>query len=224
MVAARLDPQAIGDVLCVGGSTRIPLVRERLAELFGREPNMSIHPDEVVAQGAAIQAGSLSGKLALGTGMGERSALPSVGLSPLFNDGVHRHYDPGQPLPRPLLLDVTPATLSIATAGGYTERLLEKNAPIPIERTKVFTTARDHQSRVVIDCCRGEAKKFVDNEPIGHLVLDELPPRPRGQVRIEVTFRVDTDGILHVRARDADTGAKQEAQLAVIGAPVREVA
>jgi molecular chaperone DnaK len=101
---------------------------------------------------------------------------------------------------------------------------LEKNAPIPIERTKVFTTARDHQSRVVIDCCRGEAKKFVDNEPIGHLVLDELPPRPRGQVRIEVTFRVDTDGILHVRARDADTGAKQEAQLAVIGAPVREVA
>jgi molecular chaperone DnaK len=224
MVAARLDPAAIGDILCVGGSTRIPLVRERIAELFGREPNMSINPDEVVAQGAAIQAGSLSGKLVLGTGMAERSALPSVGLSPLFNDGVARHYDSGTPLPRPLLLDVTPATLSIATAGGYTERLLEKNATIPIERTKMFTTARDQQSRVVIDCCRGEAKKFLDNEPLGHLVLDELPPRPRGQVRIEVTFRVDTDGILHVRARDADTGAKQEAQLAVIGAPVREVA
>jgi molecular chaperone DnaK len=224
MVAARLDPAAIGDILCVGGSTRIPLVRERIAELFGREPNMSINPDEVVAQGAAIQAGSLSGKLVLGTGMGERSALPSVGLSPLFNDGVARHYDSGTPLPRPLLLDVTPATLSIATAGGYTERLLEKNAPIPIERTKMFTTARDQQSRVVIDCCRGEAKKFLDNEPLGCLVLDELPARPRGQVRIEVTFRVDTDGILHVRARDADTGAKQEAMLAVIGAPVREVA
>ena len=224
LTAGRLDPAAISDVLCVGGSTRIPLVRHRIAELFGREPNMSINPDEVVAQGAAIQAGSLSGKLSLGTGMGERSALPSYGLSPLFQNTGAPLVDPSKPLPRPLLLDVTPATLSIATAGGYTERLLEKNAPIPIERTKVFTTARDHQSRVVIDCCRGEAKKFVDNEPLGHLVLDELPPRPRGQVRIEVTFRVDTDGILHVRARDADTGAKQEAQLAVIGAPVREVA
>ncbi len=74
----------------------------------------------------------------------------------------------------------------------------------------------------MIDCCRGESRRFADNEPLGQLVLDDLPSRPRGEVRIEVTFRVDTDGILHVRARDAQTGVKQEAQLAVLGAPVAE--
>jgi molecular chaperone DnaK len=222
LTTARVQVGEISEVLCVGGSTRIPLVRRRLAELFGREPAIRINPDEVIAQGAAIQAGSLSGKLAAGTGMGVRDAVVTSATSPLFSGAGGVPFDPGQPLPRPLLLDVTPATLSIATAGGYTERLLEKNAPIPIERTKVFTTARDHQTQVVIDCCRGESRRFADNEPLGQLVLNDLPARPRGEVRIEVTFRVDTDGILHVRARDAQTGAKQEAQLSVLGAPVAE--
>ncbi|MCE9574663.1 MAG: Hsp70 family protein [Deltaproteobacteria bacterium] len=222
LTTARIQVGEVSEVLCVGGSTRIPLVRRRLAELFGREPAIRINPDEVIAQGAAIQAGTLSGNLAAGTGMGARDAVVTAATSPLFSGAGGVPFDPGQPLPRPLLLDVTPATLSIATAGGYTERLLEKNAPIPIERTKIFTTARDHQTQVVIDCCRGESRRFADNEPLGQLVLDDLPSRPRGEVRIEVTFRVDTDGILHVRARDAQTGVKQEAQLAVLGAPVAE--
>ena len=154
--------------------------------------------------------------------MGAKHAVVTTGSSPLYSGAGGVVHDPGVPLPRPLLLDVTPATLSIATAGGYTERLLEKNAPIPIERTKVFTTARDDQTKVVIDCCRGESRRFGENEPLGQLVLDELPARPRGEVKIEVTFRVDTDGILRVRARDAETGAAQEATLSVLGAPVEE--
>ena len=119
-----------------------------------------------------------------------------------------------------MLLDVNPATLAIQTAGGYTERLLDKNAPIPIERTRVFTTARDNQTRVEIDCCRGESRRYTENEPLGTLVLEDLPPRPRGDVQIEVPFRVDADGILHVRAADQASGKAQEAHLQVLGAPV----
>ena len=107
------------------------------------------------------------------------------------------------------------------TAGGYAERLLDKNAPIPIERSRVFTTLRDNQTRVEIDCCRGESRRYVENEPLGTLVLDQLPPKPRGDLKIEVSFRVDADGILHVRAADADSGQRQEASLLVIGAPER---
>ena len=83
----------------------------------------------------------------------------------------------------------------------------------------MFTTSRDNQTRVEIDCCRGESRRFAENEPLGKLVLDPLPARPRGDVKIEVSFRVDPDGILHVRAADADSGVRQEAQLQVIGAP-----
>jgi molecular chaperone DnaK len=116
-------------------------------------------------------------------------------------------------------MDVTPASLRIATAGGYTESILEKNAPIPIERTRVFTTAHDEQTRVVIDCCRGEAMTVAANEPLGHLVLEDIAPAPRGQTKIEVTFRVDADGILHVNARDITSNRNQTATLNVLGAP-----
>jgi molecular chaperone DnaK len=205
LTAAGLDPGQVHEVLCVGGSTRIPLVRRRLAELFGREPLIRINPDEVVAHGAAIQAGSLSGRLVAGTGMATVSAA--------------RTADATAPPPRPLLLDVTPATLGIAAVGGYVEPLVERNSPVPIEQTRVFTTARDQQTAVIIECCRGEHRAFADNEPLGQLVLDGLPPRPRGEVRIAVMFRVDPDGILHVRAQDADTGMAREATLTVLGAP-----
>jgi molecular chaperone DnaK len=224
ITASGVDPRDISEILCVGGSTRIPLVRKRITDVFGKAPSMRINPDEVVAQGAAIQAGSLSGKLIAGSGMGARHAVQTTAVSPLYSGAGGVAHDPSVPLPRPLLLDVTPATLSIATAGGYTERLIEKNAPIPIERTKVFTTARDLQTTVVIDCCRGESRRYSENEPLGQLVMDNLPPRLRGEVKIEVTFRVDTDGILHVRARDAITGAAQEAMLSVLGAPVESAA
>ena len=170
LTAAHLEAGAITEVVCVGGSTRVPLVRRRLAELFGREPALRINPDEVVAQGAAIQAGSLSGALYRGGGMATRDAVPTAALSPLAH-GAH-----------------------------------------------------DQQTRVVIECGRGERKRFAENEPLGTLVLDELPPRRRGEVKIEVTFRVDTDGILHVRARDADTGASCDADLTILGAPTRGAA
>ena len=224
LTAAHLEPDAVSEVLCVGGSTRIPLVRQRLAEVFGKPPLIRINPDEVIAQGAAIQAGSLTGNLVEGTGMASRDAVPSAALSPLMLADAAVGADPLSfsvmtQLPRPLLLDVVPATLGVATAGGYSDRLVEKNAPIPIERTKVFTTARDDQTKVVLDCCRGEQRRYGENEPLGQLVLDGLPSGRRGEVKIEVTFRVDTDGILHVRARDAATGADQEVAMTILGAP-----
>ena len=138
--------------------------------------------------------------------------------SPLLYGGAK----PQTALVRPVLLDVNPSTLAIQTAGGYAERLLDKNSPIPIEKTRIFTTARDNQTRVEIDCCRGESRRFQDNEPLGKLVLDALPAKPRGDLKIEVSFRVDADGILHVRALDVDSGQRQEASLQVIGAPTQE--
>ena len=217
---ARLEPKDISDVLCVGGSTRIPIVRQRLAEMFGKAVNTRINPDEVVAQGAAIQAGSLTGVIVQGTGMASRDAVATIGHSTLA--GVGAVQLPSEPIKRPVLLDVNPATLAIQTAGGFTERLLDKNAPIPIERIRVFTTARDNQTRVEIDCCRGENRRYAENEPLGTLVLDNLPNKPRGALQIEVSFRVDADGILHVRASDAESGQRQEAHLEVLGAPTAE--
>ena len=165
---------------------------------------------------AAIQAGSLSGSIIAGTGMGTRDAVMTEAHSPLLYGGAPV---PKGPLARPVLLDVNPSTLSIQTAGGYAERLLDKNSPIPIERTRVFTTARDNQTRVEIDCCRGESRRYSENEPLGQLLLDGLQPKPRGDLKIEVCFRVDADGILHVKAIDPDSGARQEARMQVLGAP-----
>jgi len=217
LAQAKLQPSQISDILCVGGSTRVPIVRRRIAELFGRQPNLNINPDEVVAQGAAIQAGSLSGTIIPGSGMGVRDAVATAALSPLAH--AKTAVLPAEALRRPVLLDVNPQTLSILTAGGYAERLLDKNSPIPIERSRVFSTSRDQQTRVEIECCRGESRRYADNEPLGKLVLEPLPPRPRGDVSIEVTFRVDADGILNVTAKDAESGVQQQAQLQVLGAP-----
>ncbi len=229
LTAAGLVTSQIADVLCVGGSTRIPLVRERLAELFRKEPNNQINPDEVVAQGAAIQAGSLTNTL-VSSGMGARDAVATTGHSTLVGMGAQPGPGNTQPPPmspqgmlkRPILMDVNPATLAIQTAGGFTERLLDKNAPIPIEKVRVFTTARDNQTRVEIDCCRGENRKYAENEPLGTLLLENLAAQRRGELKIEVSFRVDSDGILHVRATDQASGAAQEAHLQVLGAPVAE--
>lgn len=220
LTATGIDTNQISDVLCVGGSTRIPLVRQRLAETFGKAPNTTINPDEVVAHGAAIQAGSLVGTLHAGSGMGARDAVATTGHSMLGASG--NVVLPTHQAKRPVLMDVNPATLAIHTAGGFTERLLDKNAPIPIERTRIFTTSRDNQTRVEIDCCRGENRRYVENEPLGTLVLENLPAKPRGDLQIEVSFRVDSDGILHVKAADQSSGAQQEAHLQVLGAPTSE--
>ncbi|HTM21815.1 MAG TPA: Hsp70 family protein [Kofleriaceae bacterium] len=250
---ARIDPAQLSEIICVGGTTRVPLVRDRLGDLFGRDPSVGINPDEVVAHGAAIQAAALAGALdapartqmgtaptmevpasALQTARMPAAAAPGAGPPPIDMPGAappppqaevapyHATAHPAQRMAavRPVLMDVNPATLRIATAGGWSESILDKNAPIPIERTKVFTTAHDRQTHVVIDCGRGEERKFADNEPLGTLELDGLPAKLRGESQIEVTFRVDADGILHVRAKDKQTGTKAEAKLTVLGAPV----
>ena len=153
--------------------------------------------------------------------MGARDAVATHGALAARRRRQRRRV-PSARLKRPVLLDVNPATLAIHTAGGFTERLLDKNSPIPIERTRVFTTARDNQTRVEIDCCRGEDRRYYENEPLGTLVLDELAAKPRGELKIEVSFRVDADGILHVRASDPSPGARQEAHLHVLGAPTAD--
>ena len=152
--------------------------------------------------------------------MGARDAVATTAHSTLGGGG--NVMLPQHQAKRPILMDVNPATLAVQTAGGFTERLLDKNSPIPIERSRVFTTSRDHQTRVEIDCCRGENRRYAENEPLGTLVLEDLPAKQRGELKIEVTFRVDADGILHVRAADHTTGQRQEAHLQVLGAPTAE--
>jgi molecular chaperone DnaK len=186
LTAAELTPSQIDEVILVGGSTRMPLVRAEVQRHFGRPPRTDINPDEVVAWGAAIQA----------------EILANAG-SNLTSQAV--------------LLDVTPRALGIAVAGGYSEKIVDKNVPVPVEQTRVFATSADNQTTVRIQVCQGESRRFDENIPLGDLELPGLPAARRGEVKIEVTFRVDTNGILRVRARDAATGMACEAAVSVRG-------
>ena len=188
LTAAELTPSQIDEVILVGGSTRIPLVRAEVQRHFGRPPRTDINPDEVVAWGAAIQAEILA------------NAGTSTNLAS-----------------QAVLLDVTPRALGIAVAGGYAEKIVDKNVPVPVEQTRVFATSADNQTTVRIQVCQGESRRFEENIPLGDLELPGLPPARRGEVKIEVTFRVDTNGILRVRARDAATGMACEAAVSVRG-------
>jgi molecular chaperone DnaK len=192
LVSAGFGASMLSDLILVGGSTRVPLVRRKVLDYFGRTPQTRINPDETVAYGAALQA----------------AALISGGLDPA------RFYS--------LLLDVCPRGLGIAVAGGYNEIILEKNTPVPVERTRRFTTSKDFQNEVHIQVSQGEARMFADNERLGVLVLHGLPPRARGETVIEVTFVIDGDGILSVRARDNVTNQETRATMQVIGAPMRD--
>jgi molecular chaperone DnaK len=116
-----------------------------------------------------------------------------------------------------LLLDVTPRALGIAVAGGYAERIIERNVQIPVEQTRIFTTSSDNQQLVRIQVCQGEARRFEENAPLGELTLSDLRRARRGEIKIAVSFQIDTDGILHVSARDVDTGATQQAKIQVRG-------
>jgi molecular chaperone DnaK len=193
LALARLKVNQIKDVILVGGSTRIPLVREKVHSYFGRPPQLDLNPDEVVAMGAAIQGAALMGFL------GRSAGAPSA-----------------------LLLDVTPRALGVATVGGYTSTVIPRNAQLPTEQNRVFATGADYQTAVNIKVCQGESKTFDDNVLLGELQLSGLTPAPRGQVRVEVTFEIDTDGILRVQARDPDTGNKQQATMQVVGAPSQQ--
>ena len=184
--AAGLAASQIDEVIMVGGTTRVPLVRAEVGRYFGRPPRTDLNPDEVVAWGAAIQAENLANA-------GENLSSRAV------------------------LLDVTPRALGIAVTGGFAERILDRNVPVPVEQTRIFTTSADNQTAVRIQVCQGESRRFDENVPLGELELSGIPPARRGEASIEVTFRVDTNGILRVRARDAATGAAREAAVNVRG-------
>ena len=120
-------------------------------------------------------------------------------------------------MPAPVVLDVTPRGLGIGTVAGFCEELIRRNSRVPTQTRKLFTTSRDRQDAVRIIVCQGESRRIDNNTVIGDLLLSNLPPRPRGETSIEVTFALDASGILQVRARDADTGVEQRASLDIVG-------
>jgi len=176
---AALSTGDIDEVVLVGGSTRIPKVQAIAKELFGKDPNKSINPDEVVALGAAIQGG----------------VLDSGGDSDV------------------LLLDVTPLSLGIETMGGVMTKLIEKNTTIPTSKSQVFSTAADNQPSVTIHVLQGEREFSKDNRTLGQFDLSDIPPAPRGTPQIEVTFEIDANGILNVKATDKATNKEQSIEI-----------
>lgn len=177
---AGISPRELDRVLLVGGSTRIPAVQAKVRELTGKEPSRNINPDECVAKGAAILGETLQGK-----------RLPSAMGGSL------------------LLLDVTPLSLSIETIGGVATHLVEKNTTLPTKFSKVFSTAAPYQRTVDIHVLQGERPMAKDNKTIGKFRLKGIKRAPAGVPQIEVTFDIDTNGILKVSARDLDTGKEQ---------------
>ena len=171
---AGLTMADIDEVVLVGGMTRMPRVVEEVTKFFGKEPNKGVNPDEVVAAGAAIQAGVLQGDV---------------------KDVV--------------LLDVTPLSLGIETLGGVFTRLIDRNTTIPTKKSQIFSTAEDNQNAVTIRCFQGEREMAADNKILGQFNLESIPPAPRGLPQIEVTFDIDANGIVSVKAKDKGTNKEQ---------------
>ena len=178
MEASGFSVSQINEVILVGGQTRMPKMAEKVKEFFGKEPNKSINPDEVVALGAAIQGGILSGD------------VKDV-----------------------LLLDVIPLSLGIETMGGVATKLIERNTTIPASRSQIFSTASDNQTSVEIHIVQGERAMAGDNKTLGRFILDGIPPAPRGMPQVEVTFDVDANGILAVKAKDKATNKEQSIRI-----------
>jgi molecular chaperone DnaK len=171
---ARLDKSDINEIVLVGGSTRIPAIQSLVESLTGKKPNQSVNPDEVVAIGAAIQAGILAGE------------IKDV-----------------------LLLDVTPLSLGVETLGGVMTKIIARNTTIPVKKSEMFSTAVDNQTNVEIHILQGERELVAGNKSLGNFRLDGIPAADRGVPQIEVTFDIDVDGILSVKAREKETGVEQ---------------
>ena len=171
---AKLSASEIDDIILVGGSTRMPSAQAIAKEIFGKQPKQNVNPDEVVAVGAAVQGGVLTGE------------VKDV-----------------------LLLDVTPLSLGIETEGGVMTVMIERNTTIPKDHTQVFSTAANNQPAVDIQVYQGERRMARDNRQIGKFTLDGIPPAPRGMPQVEVTFKIDANGILEVKAKDKATGKEQ---------------
>jgi molecular chaperone DnaK len=176
--ASKFKKEDIDEIILVGGQTRMPKIVEAVRTLFGKEPNKTINPDEVVALGAAIQAGIFQGDVQDIT-----------------------------------LVDVIPLSLSIETMGGVATKLIEKNTHIPTKKSQVFSTAADNQTSTEIHIVQGERAQASDNKSLGRFVLDGIPPAPRGVPQVEVTFDVDSNGVLSVTAKDKSTGKEQSIRI-----------
>ncbi len=176
--ASPFKKEDIDEIILVGGQTRMPAIMEAVKSYFGKEPNKSINPDEVVALGAAIQGGILQGD------------VKDV-----------------------LLLDVIPLSLGIETMGGVATKLIEKNTTIPTQRSQIFSTAADNQTQVEIHIVQGERAMAADNKSLGRFILDGIPPAPRGMPQVEVTFDVDANGILSVKAKDKASNKEQSIRI-----------
>lgn len=174
MQDAGMTPSDIDKIVLVGGSTRIPAVQEAIKKLTGKDPHKGVNPDEVVALGAAVQAGVLTGDV---------------------KDVV--------------LLDVTPLSLGIETAGGVFTKMIERNTTIPTSKSQIFSTYADNQTSVEIHVLQGERSMAADNKTLGRFMLGDIPPAPRGVPQIEVTFDIDANGIVKVSAQDKGTGKTQ---------------
>ncbi|KKW18489.1 MAG: Chaperone protein DnaK [Parcubacteria group bacterium GW2011_GWB1_50_9] len=168
----------IDEIILVGGQTRMPAIINAVKTLFGKEPNRSINPDEVVAIGAAVQAGILQGE------------VKDV-----------------------LLLDVTPLSLGIETLGSVMTKIIEKNTTVPTSKSQVFSTAADSQTSVEIHVLQGEREMAGDNKTLARFILDGIPPSPRGMPQVEVTFDIDANGVLSVKAKDKATGKEQSVRI-----------
>lgn len=176
--ASPFKKDEINQIIMVGGQTRMPKIVEEVQKYFGKEPNRSINPDEVVALGAAVQGGVLQGDV--------RDVL---------------------------LLDVIPLSLGIETMGGVSTKLIERNTTIPSSKSQVFSTAADNQTSVEIHITQGERPMATDNKSLGRFILDGIAPAPRGMPQVEVTFDVDANGILAVKAKDKATGKEQSIRI-----------